>query len=129
MIRLLLLALLLAGCGAHGRLMTFDVPPSQAASLTVIRPSRLGFAFRFPVFVDGHRVLGLGVMEHATILIPPGKRDVSLQSRYHFNTVTIDAQSGEHYYVVIQPNFFDSDPVLVPAPFGRELMAETSEME
>lgn len=127
MIRLLLIVLLLAGCGAHGHLKAFDVPPTQAASLTVIRPSILGFAFRFPVFVDGHRVLGLGVMEHATILIPPGRRDISLRpgSRH---TVTIDAKAGEHYYVIIENKVLHSDPVVVPAPYALEVMAGTEEV-
>lgn len=126
----LLLGLLLGGCGAKGVMRTFDVSPERTATLTVIRPSIAGFAFRFPVYLDGDHVLGLGAREHATITIPAGVRRVGLPKGYDFVEVEVDAKPGDHIYVVIDPSpFFYSKPVLVSASRGRELMSGTSRIE
>jgi hypothetical protein len=97
--------------------------------MTVIRPSALGLGDRQEVCIDGERALGLRVGEHATIVVPAGRRYVGLQRGYRLWEIEVDVKPGSHTYVVIEPGMLSNSLAVVPVARGYELVRETSRIE
>jgi hypothetical protein len=120
---LVVVLLLLVGCASGARFAAFDVPPERAAYLTVIRSSVAPICCAIPLFVDNRQVVNLRMRQFATVTIPAGERVVSIpKGGYTFNFLTFTAAPGEHYYVVMDVSYFETDPRLYPASLAEPML-------
>jgi hypothetical protein len=130
---LTVVVLLLAGCvssGLIGPLPTLT-DADNAAEIVVGRENRFaGSALTLPVTLDGVRVYGLRVGEHAVMKVNPGDHVVGTQNQgitfaWEDVTVLVRAEPRRNYYFRLDPAFGHVLMNAITPEAGRVLMSKT----
>jgi hypothetical protein len=77
----------------------FSHPSQGNAGLYIYRNSAFGGALRKSVYVDGQLVGETAPMTYIYKEVEPGKRILSTESEFSNNDLTLDAKTGQNYFV------------------------------
>ena len=128
--------LLLAGCVSSGLIgpLPTVMDADNAAEIVVGREDRFaGSALTLPVTLDGVRVYGLRVGEHAVMKVNPGDHVVGTQYQgitfaWEDVTVLVRAEPRRSYYFRIDPAFGQVLMNAITPEAGRVLMSKTRQV-
>jgi len=77
----------------------FTSPSREASGLYIYRNSNFGAALKKSVYIDGELIGETAPMTYFYRDIQPGKHELSTESEFSDNILTLDTEGGENYYV------------------------------
>jgi len=104
---IVLLSVCLAGCASvpmasfdeDKMRKEFNPPPQDMAGLYIYRNTNIGGALKKTVRVDGEIIGESAPMTYFYLDITPGSHSLSTESEFSDNALTLDADSGNNYFV------------------------------
>ena len=77
----------------------FTSPEQDSAGLYIYRNSTLGGALKKNVYIDGDFIGETAPMTYFYLAIKPGVHMLSTESEFSDNSLELDAESGQNYFV------------------------------